>query len=319
MKKILITGGSGFIGSHVTEKFLNENYDVGVIDLWKSPEIKEFEKKFKNLKFYNLSVLEFDKIEDVMKKYENIIHLAAILGTSETITTYDVESVISTNILGTTKILKFAKKLNYRKVLIPTTPDVTWLNPYKITKQAVERTAQLFNHEYGLNVTCLKLGNIYGSRERWLEANDVNMNSPFNYQKVIPTFIMNSLNNKQIEIYGDGMQKSEYIYVEDVVNSFYLSIESGKNFGTEVIHVGSGNNLSVMDIIKGIEEAWDRKLDTKLVKMRPGEHKIEIALNPEPLKRLLNYELKFSLVEGLKLTLPYYKDQFNLQKKIKKN
>ena len=96
-------------------------------------------------------------------------------------------------------------------------------------------------------------------------------------------------------------------------------IESGKNFGTEVIHVGSGNNLSVMDIIKGIEEAWDRKLDTKLVKMRPGEHKIEIALNPEPLKRLLNYELKFSLVEGLKLTLPYYKDQFNLQKKIKKN
>ena len=77
-----------------------------------------------------------DKIEDVMKKYENIIHLAAILGTSETITTYDVESVISTNILGTTKILKFAKKLNYRKVLIPTTPDVTWLNPYKITKQA---------------------------------------------------------------------------------------------------------------------------------------------------------------------------------------
>ncbi len=314
MKKILITGGSGFIGSHIAEKFLNENYIVGVVDLWKSPEIKDFEKKYQNFKFYSLSVLDFEKIENVMVNYDNIIHLAAILGTSETITTYDIEDVIKTNVLGTTKILKFSKKLNYRKVLIPTTPDVTWLNPYKITKQAVERTAQLFNVEYGLNVTCLKLGNIYGSRERWLEANDVDMDSPFNYQKIIPTFIMNTLNNKQIDIYGDGHQKSEYIYVEDVVNSFFLSIESGKNFGKEIIHIGSGKNLSVIDIINGLQRAWGKNLNTKFVKMRPGEHKIEIALNPEPLKRLLNYELKFDLVKGLKLTIPYYEEQFKLQK-----
>ena len=76
-----------------------------------------------------------------------------------------------TNVLGTTKILKLCKKFNYKKVIVPTTPDVTWLNPYKITKQAVERLVQLFNQEYDLNSVCLKLGNIYGPRERWLEAN----------------------------------------------------------------------------------------------------------------------------------------------------
>ena len=88
--------------------------------------------------------------------------MAAILGTLETITTYDIEEVVKTNVLGTTKILKIAKKYDLKKVLIPTTPDVSWINPYKITKQAIEKIAQLFNPEYGLNVSCLKLGNIYG-------------------------------------------------------------------------------------------------------------------------------------------------------------
>ena len=90
-----------------------------------------------------------------------------------------------------------AKKYNYKKVLLPTTPDVTWLYPYKISKQAVERIAQLFNKEYDLNVTCLKLGNIYGPRERWLDAK---LNAPFNYQKIIPSFIMDTLKNDEITI-----------------------------------------------------------------------------------------------------------------------
>ena len=247
-----------------------------------------------------------------------MIHMAAILGTSETITTYDIEDVITTNVLGTTKILKMAKKYNLKKVLIPTTPDVSWINPYKITKQAIEKIAQLFNHEYKLNVSCLKLGNIYGPRERWLEAGDSNMDCPFNYQKVVPSFIMDTLYGKQITIYGDGLQKSEYIFVEDVINAFYLSIKSTENFGTEVIHVGSGKNLSVIDIINGIEKAWNKKLNKNFVSMRPGEHKIEIALNPEPMKRLLKYELKYGLIDGLKKTIPYYEKQFEIQKQNQK-
>ena len=118
-----------------------------------------------------------------------------------------------------------AKKYNYKRVLLPTTPDVTWLNPYKITKQAVERIAQLFSKEYDLNVTCLKLGNIYGPRERWLDAE---LNAPFNYQKIIPSFIMDTLKNDEITIYGDGTQKSEYIYVDDVVDAIKSSIINKK-------------------------------------------------------------------------------------------
>ncbi len=306
MKKIIVTGGSGFIGTHIVENLLSKKYIVTVLDLWESEEILQLKSKYKNLSFYNLDVNNYKELEGFISKNEYIIHLAAILGTSETITTYDVEDVVRTNILGTTKILKLAKSLNYKKVIIPTTPDVTWLNPYKITKNAIEKIAQLFNKEYGLNVSCIKLGNIYGPGERWLEAK---MNAPFNYQKVIPTFIMDTLNNKEITIYGDGEQKSEYIYVKDVSETFGRMISSEINTGTDVIHVGSGKNNSVLEIIDALENAWGRKLKKKFVKMRPGEHKIEINLDPKPLKKFLNYELKWDLISGLKDTIPYYLKQ----------
>ena len=306
MKKIIVTGGSGFIGTHIVENLLSKKYIVSVLDLWESEEILQLKSKYKNLSFYNLDVNNYKELEGFISKNEYIIHLAAILGTSETITTYDVEDVVRTNILGTTKILKLAKSLNYKKVIIPTTPDVTWLNPYKITKNAIEKIAQLFNKEYGLNVSCIKLGNIYGPGERWLEAK---MNAPFNYQTVIPTFIMDTLNNKEITIYGDGEQKSEYIYVKDVSETFGRMISSEINTGTDVIHVGSGKNNSVLEIIDALENAWGRKLKKKFVKMRPGEHKIEINLDPKPLKKFLNYELKWDLISGLKDTIPYYLKQ----------
>ena len=255
-KNILITGGSGFIGTHIVDRFLKDgNYNVTVLDLWESEEINNWKSKNKDLKFYKIDINNFEELENHMKNNSYFIHLAAILGTLETIITYDVEDVVKTNILGTTKILKIAKKYNYKKVAIPTTPDVTWLNPYKITKMAIEKIAQLFNKEYNLNVTCMKLGNIYGARERWLESD---FNAPFNYQKVIPSFIMDTLNNKKITIYGDGKQRSEYIYVKDVSESFFRLIDKEINTGTDIIHVGSGKNNSVLDIIEALEKCWNK-------------------------------------------------------------
>ena len=86
---------------------------------------------------------------------------------------------------------------------------------------------------------------------------------------------------------------------------------------TEVIHVGRGTNNSVIDIIEALEKVWNRKLNKNFVKMRQSEHKIEITLNPEPLKKYLDYELKWSLEEGLKKTIPYYEEQFRLSTKNK--
>ena len=312
MKNLIITGGSGFLGSHIVERFAeNQNYNITIVDLWESEEIKKIKNNNDKITFKKIDINNFYELENIIMKNDYLIHMAAILGTLETIITYDIEEVVRTNVLGTTKILKLAKKYNYKKIAIPTTPDVTWLNPYKITKMAIEKIAQLFNKEYGLNVTCLKLGNIYGPRERWLEAK---LNAPFNYQKIIPSFIMDTLSNKPITIYGDGKQKSEYILVSDVAESFYRLIDKEVNTGTDIIHVGSGKNYSVLDIVNFLEKVLEKKLNRKFVEMRQGEHKVEINLDPKPLKKYLDYELKWNLSDGLEETIPYYLDQFNNSK-----
>ena len=302
-KNILITGGSGFIGSHFVEKFVKENYVVSVIDMWESDEIKSL-KKDNKLNFYKIENSDFKNLENIFKEHNNIIHLAAILGTSETITTYDVENVFQTNIIGTTQILKLAKKLNYRKVLVPTTPDVSWLNPYKISKNAIEKTCLMFNKEFDLNVTCMKLGNIYGKRERWL---DNKMGAPFNYEKVIPTFLINTFRNKPIKIYGDGKQKSEYIFIDDVTESFFRAIENDINTKNDIIHIGSGENNSVLNIISELEKILNKTIKKEFVIMRPGEHFAEINLKPENLEKYYNYKLKFNLNSGLQNTIEYYR------------
>lgn len=311
MKKIVITGGCGFIGSHIAERLSQEENEVTIVDLWESHEIKNLVNTNKKVKFIKESVKNINNLEEILKENDHLIHLAAILGTSETITTYDVEDVVEINVLMTTKILKLCKKFNYKTVIVPTTPDVTWLNPYKITKQAVERLVQLFNHEYDLNAVCLKLGNIYGARERWLQAK---LNAPYNYQKIIPSFIMDTLAGEKITIYGDGEQRSEYIFVQDVVESFVRAINHNEKFSTEVIHIGRGESQSVKDIIEALEKAWNRKLEKNYVTMRPGEHKIKINLDPKPLKKILNYELQWDLIKGLKETIPYYEEQFKINK-----
>ena len=305
--KILVTGGAGFIGSHIVDRLLDEGHTVTVLDLWESNEMKVHSEN-PNFNFVVGNVLDNDLIDGLVSGKDRVIHMAAVLGTSETITTYDVEQVAEVNVVGTVKMLKLCKKHGVGRIIIPTTPDVTWLNPYKITKAAIEKFAQLFSENYGVEAVCLKLGNIYGSRERWLDGPK---EAPYNYQKVIPTILMETLKGNQFNIYGNGDQKSEYIYVGDVAESFYRALVSEKDLGGKVIHVGRDKNNSVNEIIDAVEEAWGRKVDRNYVDMRPGEHHVEITLDPTLLKELLDYELQWDLPEGLKETIEYYEKAYS--------
>lgn len=303
---ILVTGGAGFIGSHVVDRLLNDGHKVTVVDLWESDEIK-VHRNNPNFNFVKASVLDDKTIKQCVANKDRVIHMAAVLGTSETITTYDVEKTALTNVIGTIKVLKHCKRNNVKRVLIPTTPDVPWLNPYKITKHAVENFGRLFSEEFGLEVVAMKLGNIYGARERWLDGPK---EAPYNYQKVVPTILMETLKGNKFQIFGNGNQKSEYIYVDDVVESFILALESKKDLSGQIIHVGRGQNNSVNEIVSAVEKAWNRKIDVEYVDMRPGETHIEITLDPTNLKNLLDYKLQWDLDAGLVDTIKYYEEMY---------
>jgi UDP-glucose 4-epimerase len=303
---ILVTGGAGFIGSHVADRFLADGHKVTVVDLWESDEIK-VHRDNANFTFVKADVTDDKTMDKCVSGKDSVIHMAAVLGTSETITTYDVEKTAFTNVVGTVKMLKHCKKHGVKRVLIPTTPDVPWINPYKITKQAVENFGRLFSKEFGLEVVALKLGNIYGARERWLDGPK---EAPYNYQKIVPTILMEALKGNKFQIFGNGDQKSEYIYVDDVVQSFALALESKRDLSGEIIHVGRGQNNSVHEIIAAVEKAWGRKVEVEYVDMRPGEIHIEIALDPTNLNKLLDYELQWGLQEGLVETIKYYEEMY---------
>ncbi|MHA1610154.1 MAG: NAD-dependent epimerase/dehydratase family protein [Candidatus Njordarchaeales archaeon] len=305
--RVLVTGSSGFIGSHIVDRLLTRtDYEIIGYDLWFNYDDLRHQLENKRFNFIKASILDDEKLEEAVKNVNIIIHLAAILGTSETLEKYSPIDVVNVNVIGTLKVLELARKYeNIERVIIPSTPDVPWFNPYKITKIAMERFALMYYMYYAVKTVILKLTNVYGPRERWLEGP---FNAPYSYQKVVPTFVVNALLNKPLPIFGDGSQCADYIYVEDVADAFVKAIKSDKAVG-RVIPIGTGRSLSVnelADIIIKMTGSRSRKL---YLPMRRGETPVDICIDPSFAKIYLGFEAKTHIKEGLRKTIPYYREK----------
>lgn len=295
MKKIIVTGGAGFIGSHLTIKLLNLGYKVTVLDNFntgKKINLKSVEKN-KNLKIVKADIRNEKKISKYFKGIDCVVHLAAIAEIVPSIE--NPEDYFTTNVNGTLNILKLLNKYNIKKIVyaassscygipkkFPTNEDaiISPEYPYALTKYMGEELITHWAKVYGINFISLRLFNVYGPKSR----------TSGTYGAVFGVFLAQKLANKPFTVVGDGSQKRDFVYVDDVVNAFVKSIKSkAKN---QIFNIGSDKAYSInylVSLLKG-KKIYIRK--------RPGEPDCTFA-DITKAKKILQWKPKYDLKKGV--------------------
>lgn len=284
-KRILVTGGSGFIASFLVEALLKRGYEVTIFD-------KDQPKFTPGVSFINGDITDRKKVAEAIDGQDAVFHYAGMLGTHETVErAYDAARI---NILGALNVFDAALK-NKVKVLDVTKPNY-WRNPYTITKIAAEEFGLMYRDEFGLPVVLLRYFNIFGPRQK----TDI-------YQKAVPTFILEALKNEPLAIYGDGRQGTDHLFVEDAVEATIKIFESGL-IPEKAIEIGSGIEVTVNEIAERIIKLTGSQSKIKYIPMRRGETAhTRIQADISYLSDVIGFKAKNSLDEGLLKTIEYYK------------
>lgn len=294
MKKILISGASGFIGSHVVEEALKRGLQPICFDRYLKNSYPEGCEVFQG------DIRDFESINEAISKVDYAVNLAGILGTQETIN--DPIPSIQTNIIGAINFLTACKPTKFHQVrAVQIGVGNHWMNnSYSITKDTAVRFCMMFNHEHGTKVAMVRGLNAYGERQKHKPV-----------RKIIPTFVVRALNNQDIEVYGDGSQIMDMIYVKDLANILIDACVKEHNLYDTVIDAGTGRETSVNWIAEQVIVAADSQSKIVHSPMRPGEpEKSVVRADRETLALLGEYNL-VSFEEGIKKTVEWYRDNYD--------
>lgn len=261
MKKVLVTGGMGFIGRYVVEELQHKNY---------IPVIFDHQRRLQHEYPLNVEVFLGDVRDDVaiveaMAHVDGWIHLAAVLGTQETIK--NPRPAALSNLMGGLNVLEAATQYNLPGVYIAV--GNWWMNnTYSITKNMIERFVSMYNKDRGTKINILRVVNAYGPRQ--LVAAPY---GPGKVRKITPSFVCRALCNHPIELYGGGTQTSDMVYVEDVAKALVLSLEMANNGNVldYAVEIGPKEHLTVKEVAELIRELANSNSEIISIPMRPGE------------------------------------------------
>ncbi len=307
--KILVTGGAGFIASHIVDSLIKKGHKVVIVDNLSTGKRGNVNKK---AKFYKLNITS-KRIEDVFKKEkpEIVFHFAAQIDVRKSVE--DPNSSAKTNILGSVNILESIKKhCNPKKTKVifastggaiygdaDTTPTPESykeepVSPYGIEKLAVDKYLNYYYLNFGIPYASLRLGNIYGPRQNSKgEAG------------VVAIFADKMINKKQVAINGDGKNTRDYVFVDDVVSASLLAMKTKKS---GVYNIGTGKETDVNTIFNNLNINLDAKVKAKHGPAKKGEQK-RSCLNTKKAEKELKWKAKIDIEEGIKTTSNWFKEK----------
>ena len=310
MNKIVITGGAGFIGSHLSEALADRGYQVIIIDNLSTGSMENIGSFINkgNVALVKGNILDLPLIKRSLQEADLVFHQAAV--TSVPYSINDPEKTNIVNISGTLNILLAAREHGVKKVIYassssvygdtPALPKVEDMipnpqSPYAVTKLTGEYYCQVFQQVYGIPTVCLRYFNVYGPRQ----------NPDSDYAAVIPKFITSIIKGQGPTIYGDGEQSRDFTYVKDVVEANILAAESN---ASGVFNIGGGGNqISINKLASLVSRLIGKNVDPIYEKPRPGD--IMHSLADISKAKIFGYEPKFSLEEGLYETVRSFTDE----------
>jgi nucleoside-diphosphate-sugar epimerase len=286
MKRVVVTGGAGFIGSNLTDELINQGYKVTIIDNLSTGKQENINSKA-IFEYSDINLVDYDKLVDLLKGVDTIFHCAAFPRVQPSI--LDPLTSNKANVDVTLKLLMAARDAKVRRVvysasssaygdtdIIPTYEEVKTnpMSPYGLQKLIGEEYCRLFYMLYGLETVSLRYFNVYGER----------MATEGAYCTVMGIFANQLLNNQPVTITNDGEQRRDFTYVKDVVQANILAMISEQAGKGEVYNIGAGNNYSVnevADMMGGEKVYGEKRIEPYLTLADNSKAKKILGWNPQ--------------------------------------
>ncbi|MGA2220395.1 MAG: GDP-mannose 4,6-dehydratase [Verrucomicrobiia bacterium] len=310
---VLVTGGAGFIGSHLVEQLIERGHRLSVIDDFNDfydPAVKR-----RNVQAFTerAQVVEAD-IRDAARlreifasnRFDAIFHLAARAGVRPSLAQPQLYTQV--NIVGTQNLLELAREFGVKKFVFASSSSVYGVNqkvpfseddpifrpisPYAATKLAGEALCHVYHHLYGLDVVCLRFFTVYGPRQR--------------PDLAIHKFTKAISRGQPIDIYGDGTTARDYTYIDDILQGVLACLD--KEFGFEIINLGESRTVKLLELVGLIEKALGKRAEIQQLPPQPGDVPITCA-DITKAKRLLDYRPQVAIEDGISRFVDWFRKQ----------
>ncbi|MBA7636210.1 UDP-N-acetylglucosamine 4-epimerase [subsurface metagenome] len=305
--KFLVTGGAGFIGSHIVEELVRRKEKVRVLDNFSTGKRENIAPFLKEIELIEGDIRDSGTVKGAVKGVDYILHQAALPSVPRSIT--DPITTNEVNVLGTLNILMAAKEAGVKKLVYASSSSVygdtpnlpkredtvtSPLSPYALSKLAGEEYSKLFTSLYGLETIVLRYFNVFGPRQ----------DPTSQYAAVIPKFISSMLKGKRPTIYGDGEQSRDFTYVLNVVGANLLATTS--KVKGRIFNIACGKKITVNELVKNLNKLMNTDTQPLYTDPRPGDVRHSQA-DISKAEEALGYKIGVGFEEGLKKTVDWFR------------